>query len=65
MQTRIVALEKELAEKKDALSISEKQRTTLRLEKSELEEKEYSLANRLRQTELRFQAMDTQLNETV
>lgn len=53
-QTRITNLEKELSEKKEALSLTEKQRASLRLEKSELEDKEYNLANRLRQTEVRF-----------
>ena len=47
-QTRIETLQKELNDKKDALSLTEKQRASLRLEKSELEDKEYNLANRLR-----------------
>ena len=47
-QARIETLQKELNDKKDALSLTEKQRASLRLEKSELEDKEYNLANRLR-----------------
>ena len=43
----------------------EKQRASLRAEKSELEDKEYNLSNRLRQTEVRFQAMNTQLDEAM
>jgi len=47
-QTRITNLEKDLTEKKEALAIAEKQKMGLRHEKSELEDKEYSLSNRLR-----------------
>lgn len=35
------------------------------LEKSELEDKEFNLNNRLKQTELRFQSLQKQLDETM
>jgi len=64
-QNRILALEHELKEKKDLLSATEKAKGQLLKEKNALEEKEFTLSNRVKQTEIRFQTLNTQLEETI
>ena len=47
-QKRIESLEKELTEKKELLAATEKQKMQLTLEKNELEDKEFTVANKLK-----------------
>jgi hypothetical protein len=53
-KTKNKELQRELLEKKELLSASEKKRMELLLQKNEIEDRESTLLNRLKQTELRF-----------
>ena len=53
---KISALEKDFNEKKELLSATEKKKTELMLQKNEIEDREFNLSNRLKQTEVRFSA---------
>ena len=53
-QKRIESLEKELTEKKELLAATEKQKMQLTLEKNELEDKEFTVANKLKQVQMRY-----------
>ena len=64
-QNRILSLEKDLTEKKELLAVADKKKTELIIEKNEVEDKEFNLSNRLKQTEMRFNAMKNQLDETM
>jgi hypothetical protein len=55
---RIQALEKELAEKKELLSAAEKKKMQLIIEKNESEEKNIDLADKLKKTTARYQAIN-------
>ena len=56
-QTKINDLEKEVSELKENLEVTDKKRKKLTQEKNEFEDREYNLTNRLKQTEVRFNAM--------
>lgn len=47
-QTKIQTIEKELSEKKELLTAADNLKKKLTLEKSELEDKEFNLSNRLK-----------------
>ena len=55
-QTKIQTIEKELSEKKELLAAADNMKKKLTLEKSELEDKEFNLSNRLKQTEMRLKS---------
>ena len=64
-QQKIQELEKELSDKKELLSASEKTKLKLLLEKNEIEEKTIDLEDKLKKTTARCQAINAQRDEAV
>ena len=64
-QQKIQELEKDLSDKKELLSASEKTKLKLLLEKNEIEEKTIDLEDKLKKTTARYQAINNQCDETI
>ena len=62
---KVPALEQQLKEQQELATEREKKRLTLIREKSELEDKEYNLSNRLKKLESRFSTNEKQLLDTI
>ena len=62
---KVPQLEQQIKEYKELAQEREKKRLVLIREKSELEDKEYNLTNRLKQLENRFSVNEKQLSDTV
>ena len=62
---KVPQLEQQIKEYKELAQEREKKRLVLIREKSELEDKEYNLTNRLKQLEQRFTVNEKQLLDTV
>lgn len=62
---KVPALEQQLKEQQELATEREKKRLTLIREKSELEDKEYNLSNRLKKLEARFSTNEKQLHDTI
>ena len=62
---KVPALELQLKEQTEIATEREKKRLLLIREKSELEDKEYNLSNRLKNMETRFKTNSDQLTETI
>ena len=62
---KIKNLEKVIQDQKEKIDSLEKSRSQSIQQRNELEDKEFYLENRLKQTEARFQAVDEQLTLTI